>query len=80
MQTNKEKLKLKNGLHYKKVKKKEKIILSGNFSKELVRKIHNIFCHTGIKQIENEIKPHYPAKKLTKNIRKICKDCKINKS
>ena len=43
LQTNKEKLKLTNGLYYKKIKTKDKIILSENFSKKLLKEIHENF-------------------------------------
>lgn len=77
LQSNKNKLKLKDGLYYKRVKKKEKIILSENFSKELLKKTHRNFCHIGIKQMENKIKPYYTAKNLMENLRKICKGCEV---
>lgn len=77
LQTNKNKLKLTNGLYYKRVKKKDKIILSENFSKKLIKKIHENFCHIGIKQMEYKIRPYYTAKHLTENIKKACKCCEI---
>ena len=52
LQTNTEKLKLTNGLYYKKIKKKDKIILSQNFNKKLLKEIYENFCHIGIKQME----------------------------
>ena len=52
LQTNTEKLKLTNGLYYKKIKKKDKIILSENFSKKLLKEIYENFCYIGIKQME----------------------------
>lgn len=70
LQNNKDKLKRMNGLYYKKVKKKDKIILSENFSKELLKKIHENFCHIGTKQMEYKIRPYYTAKNLTENIKK----------
>jgi len=40
LQKKKEKLIKKNGIYYKKVKKREKIILSEKFSIDLIKKIH----------------------------------------
>lgn len=77
LQNKKEKLILKNGIYYKKVKKREKIILSEKFSIDLVRKIHKEWCHTGITQTKMKISPYYTAKNLMENIKKICKECEI---
>jgi len=77
LQTDKNSLKLKNKIYYKKIRKKEKIILSENFSKEIIRRTHQNFCHIGIKQTQNRIKKYYTAKNLTKNIKEICRGCEI---
>lgn len=65
----------KNKIYYKKIKTKEKIILSEDFSIELITQIHKEYCHIGVRQLENKIKPFYTAKNLTQNIKKICKNC-----
>lgn len=77
LQRKKEKLIKKNGIYYKRVKKREKIILSENFSIELIKKIHKEWCHTGITQTSMKISPYYTAKNLVRNIKKICKECDV---
>lgn len=67
----------KNNVYFKKVKKKEKIILSEEFSVKLIKNIHENLCHIGIKQMQKKISPLYTAKHLTKNIRQFCKNCEI---
>ncbi|XP_050344314.1 uncharacterized protein LOC126769500 [Nymphalis io] len=67
----------KNKIYYKKIKKHEKIILSEKFSKELIKKVHEDYCHIGIRQLQKKISPIYTAKNLTKNIINICKTCEI---
>lgn len=65
---------LKIKIYYKKVKGKEKIILSEDFSMKFIKNIHeNIYCHIGIKQMENKIRSFYTTNNLTQNIKKICK-------
>ena len=51
--------------------------MSEDFSLKLIEKVHNQYCHLGIKQMENKIKPFYAAKNLTYNIKKICNNCEI---
>ncbi|CAH2085844.1 unnamed protein product [Euphydryas editha] len=67
----------KNKIYYKKIKKHEKIILSEEFSKKLIKKVHEDLCHIGIRQLQKKISPIYTAKNLTKNIINICKTCEI---
>lgn len=74
---NKQNLIHKNKIYYKKVKKDEKIILSEEFSKKLIKKLHEDLCHIGIRQLQKKISPIYTAKNLTKNIINICKTCEI---
>lgn len=64
----KSKLTRKNGIFYKKVRNKEKIILSEELSIKLIRKIHREWGHTGIRQTMNRICPYYTSKNLTENI------------
>lgn len=54
----------KHKIYYKKIGKKEKIILSESFSKEFIKKIHSLYCHIGTKQMRAKIKPFYVAKNL----------------
>lgn len=58
------------------MKKKEKIILSENFSLKLIKEVHECYGHIGINQLQNKIS-HYTAKNLTNNIKKFCKCCEI---
>ncbi|OWR52012.1 putative orf [Danaus plexippus plexippus] len=74
---NKTKLLLKNKVYFKRIGKKEKIILTEEFSKKLIKNIHYEYCHIGVKQIENKIKPFYTAKNLINNIKNICDNCEI---
>lgn len=67
----------KNRIYYKKVKKNEKIILSEEFSKKLIKKVHDDLCHIGIRQLQKKICPIYTAKNLTKNIINVCKTCEV---
>lgn len=73
----KEKLIEKDRIFYKKVRNKEKIILSEKLSIELIKETHSEWCHTGIRQTTNKICPYYTATNLTENIKKICKNCDI---
>lgn len=74
---NKDKLILKDNIYFKKIGKKEKIILSEEFSKKIIENIHYKYCHIGKKQIENKIKPFYVTKNLIHNIKNICDNCVI---
>lgn len=73
----KEKLILKDKIYFKKIGKKEKIILTEEFSKKIIKSIHYMYCHIGIKQIENKIRPYYTSNNLLHNIKIICNNCKI---
>lgn len=77
LQNKERKLIKKNGIYYKKVRKREKIILSEKFSIDLIKKTHKEWCHTGKTQTTMKISPYYTAKNLMKNIKKICKECDI---
>lgn len=79
IQHRKDKLILKQDVYYKKVKKKEKIILSEKFSMEFIKNIHENLCHIGIKQMQKKIGAFYAAKNITKNIKRICKSCTVCK-
>ncbi|CAK1548797.1 unnamed protein product [Leptosia nina] len=71
----KNKLIERNGILYKKNRNKVKIILSEEASVKLIKEVHTEWCHLGINQMINKISPYYTAKGLTRNIKKICKDC-----
>ena len=74
---NNNKLIKKDKLFYKKVRKKDKIILSEQFSITLIKNIHEHLCHIGIRQMQLTIGPFYTANNLTQNINKICKNCEV---
>lgn len=65
----------RNGVYFKKTRKKEKIVLSEEFSMKLIKYVHTDWCHIGVKLLQKKISPFYTAKNLTKNIKKICKSC-----
>lgn len=67
----------KQNIYYKRVKKQEKIILSEEFSKKIIKLIHENMCHIGIKQMQKKIGKFYTARNLTRNIIDFCKQCKI---
>lgn len=77
LQDRKNKMILRNNVYYKKVKTKEKIILSEDFSIKLIVQIHKDYCHIGMKQLQNKIIPFYTANNLIQNIKKTCKNCEI---
>lgn len=69
---------LEDGIYYKKNgKKNKKIVLSEEYSKIIIRKVHDKYCHIGINQTESKIKPFYTAPNLSDNIKLICKNCEI---
>lgn len=67
----------KNEIYYRKTKKREKIVLSEEFSRNLIEKVHKTYCHIGRTQMLNKITPFYTAKNLIANIKKICDNCEI---
>ena len=70
IQNKKNKLIQKQNIYFKKIKKKEKIILTEEFSVKLIKKIHENLCHIGIKQMQKQISPIYTSKNLTKKHKK----------
>lgn len=66
-----------NGIYYKWNNKKKKIVLSEEYSKILIKKVHEHFCHIGINQIESKIRPFYTAPNLLDNIKLICLQCEV---
>lgn len=77
LQEEKDKLVSRNNIYYKRTKKREKIVLSEDFSITFIRRVHENYCHIGIQQMEHIIGLSYTAKNLIKNIKKICKNCEI---
>lgn len=77
IQDRKNKMIKKDRIYYKKSKNKEKIILSEKMSRELIKQIHEDYCHIGMKQLQNKIAPFYTANRLIENIQKTCKNCEI---
>lgn len=67
----------KQNVYLKRIKNREKIILSEQFSIRLLKTIHENMCHIGISQMQKTISPYYTAKNLTKNITKVCRSCEI---
>ncbi|XP_047360508.1 uncharacterized protein LOC124953330 [Vespa velutina] len=77
LQRTKTKLIEKDGVFFKKIRNKEKIILSTELSLKLIKEIHSEWCHVGIKQMTNRISLYYTAKGITANIKKVCQNCEI---
>lgn len=75
IQSKKDRLQTKNNVYYKKVNKKDKIIISEQFSIELINNIHTDLGHIGIKQMQRMISSVYTAENMTKNIKRICENC-----
>lgn len=77
IQNNKRKLLWENGIYFKKYKKKNKILLSEELCKNLIRNVHSDFCHIGRTQMTNKITPYYTADNISTNIKRICEECDI---
>lgn len=77
VQKEKSKYLLENGVYYKKNKKRNKIILSEELSKTLIKDVHDTYSHIGRTQMINKITPFYTAKNIIKNIKQICDACEI---
>lgn len=77
IQNNKTKLISRDKIYYKKVRKREKIILSEQLSINLIKDIHEGMFHLGVKQMQNQISSLYTAKNLTKNIETHCRSCEV---
>ncbi|KAK9886172.1 hypothetical protein WA026_015683 [Henosepilachna vigintioctopunctata] len=54
IKNNMDKLNFKNNLYYKKTRNRDKILLSEEFCKHLIKKIHTEFCHIGINQMKKK--------------------------
>lgn len=68
---------VEDGVYYKRSKKRKKILLSEEYSKIILKKIHEDFCHMGINQMETKVTKFYTAPNLRKTIEMICKNCEI---
>lgn len=77
LKQNKNKLNFKNNVYFKQIGRKEKIILSEDFSKKMIKNIHFYYCHIGIQQMNRKIQPFYTAKNLTNNIKNVCDSCEV---
>lgn len=73
------KIRDEHGIIYKQSKNRKKIVLSEDFSIELIRNTHLDWFHIGINQLMKRICPYYTSKRLIENIKKICKTCDICK-
>lgn len=77
IQKSKNRLIHKNNIYYKKLKNQEKIVISEEYSLDLIKQVHENMCHIGIKQLQKKIGKIYTAKHLTRNINDICSTCEI---
>lgn len=77
IQKNKNKLITKHNIYYKKIRKKEKIILTEDFSIKFLKDVHKNLCHIGMEQMHRMVGTYYTAKNLTRNIKEICKSCAV---
>lgn len=70
------------GIYYRVFKTRKKIILSEEYSKILIRRVHKDYGHPGTKQVAQKIKSFYTAPNLTKNIHDLrnCEVCIKNKT
>lgn len=75
IQCRKDKLQIRNNVYYKKVNRKEKIIISEKFSLEFMKNVHTDLGHIGIKQMQRMISSVYTAENMSKNIKSICENC-----
>lgn len=77
IQRNKNKIIEKHNIYYKKIRNKEKIIITEEFSKRLIKQIHEELCHIGIGQMLRTVSSLYVTKNLTENIKNVCRNCEI---
>lgn len=77
IQNRKNKLTEKLQIYLKKIKNKEKIILSEEYSIEFIKRVHKYMCHIGIGQMQNMISSHYTARNMRNNIKNVCRTCEI---
>lgn len=77
IQRNKSKLIVRDKIYFKKTKKKEKIVISEEFSIKILKTIHKDLAHIGIGQMQKTMSPLFTTKNLAKNIRTVCRTCEI---
>ena len=77
IQNKKNKLNYRNRIYFNKAKKRQKIILSEDFSKQFIKKVHEYYCHIGINQLQSKVSTFYTAKNLMANIKNLCETCEI---
>ena len=77
IQNKKNKLNYRNKIYFNKAKKRQKIILSENFSKLFIKKVHEYYCHIGRNQLQKKVSTFYTAKNLMANIKNLCETCEI---
>lgn len=65
------------GMYYKRSNKKNKLILSEEYSKILIKKLDEHFCLIGINQIESKIRTFYTAPNRLDKIKLICRQCEV---
>lgn len=75
--SNKHNQKIMNNIVYKRVKNKWKILITEEFGKSLVKKIHFKYGHIGVKHVRNLLSPHYTFKNMNQSISQICTGCEI---
>lgn len=61
----------------KKNNKTEKIVISEDFSRRLIKQVHEEMCHIGIVQTQKKIGATFTARNLTENIKRIIGNCEI---
>lgn len=77
IQTNKDKIIQKQNVYYKKIRNKEKIIITERFSIKLIQQVHKDLCHIGVGQMLKSISSLYVTNNLTKNIKDVCRNCEV---
>ena len=77
IQRNKNKIIAKHNVYYKKIRNKDKIIITEEFSIKLIKRIHEDLCHIGVGQMLRNVSSVYVSKNLTKNIKNDFKSCAI---
>lgn len=65
----------KNGIIYRSLNNKEKIWLSEAFGKQLIKKVHEIRGHVGVKQMFLTITTKFYFKNMHKHIKIFCRAC-----
>ncbi|KAK9883640.1 hypothetical protein WA026_001812 [Henosepilachna vigintioctopunctata] len=77
IQTNKDKIIQKHNVYYKKVRNKEKMIITERFSIKLIQQVNKDLRHIGVGQILKSISSLYVTNNSTKNIKEVCRNCEV---